>query len=89
MDLASSSQSLFKLQTALLGIFVILKRIIFLKSVISDLWLLVIGDISVCVFVLPQAIQEHRRTANNPLYWTNRDVCDWLKDIQLEVGSGL
>ena len=33
------------------------------------------------------AIQEHRRSNQNPLYWTNRDVCDWLKDIELEVHS--
>ena len=33
----------------------------------------------------PQAIQDHRRTSRNPLYWTNRDVYDWLKDIQLQV----
>ena len=32
-----------------------------------------------------EAIQEHRRSNLNPLYWTNRDVCDWLKDIELEV----
>ena len=31
------------------------------------------------------AIQEHRRNNLNPLYWTNRDVCDWLKDIELQV----
>lgn len=30
-----------------------------------------------------QAIQEHRRTSRNPLYWTNRDVCEWLKSVQL------
>ena len=39
------------------------------------------------MYVLLQAIQEHRRTTKNPLYWTNRNICDWLKDIQLEVGS--
>ena len=32
-----------------------------------------------------EAIQEHRRSNLNPLYWTNRDVSDWLRDIELEV----
>ena len=41
------------------------------------------------MIVSPQAIQEHRRTTNNPLYWTNRDVCDWLRRVQLEVSATL
>ena len=34
---------------------------------------------------LKQAILEHRTSQHNPLYWTNRDVGDWLRDIRLGV----
>jgi len=36
-----------------------------------------------------EAIQDHRDTSRNPLYWTNRDVYDWLKDIRMQVGTVL
>lgn len=32
-----------------------------------------------------EAIRAHRQTTNNPLYWTNTDVCLWLKRINMEV----
>ena len=32
-----------------------------------------------------EAIIMHRQTTNNALYWTNRHVCEWLKNIGLEV----
>ena len=32
-----------------------------------------------------EAIRAHRHTTNNPLYWTNADVCLWLKRINMEV----
>ena len=32
-----------------------------------------------------EAIHAHRQTTNNPLYWTNTDVCLWLKKINMEV----
>lgn len=31
-----------------------------------------------------EAILEHRKSNKNPLYWSNRDVCDWLHTIHLE-----
>eukprot|EP00731_Ephydatia_muelleri_P015545 Em0008g1265a len=31
-----------------------------------------------------EAILEHRRSNKNPLYWSNRDVCDWLHSLHLE-----
>ena len=32
-----------------------------------------------------EAIRAHRQTTNNALYWTNTDVCLWLKRINMEV----
>lgn len=32
-----------------------------------------------------EAIIMHRQTTTNALYWTNRDVCEWLKKIGLQV----
>lgn len=49
-------------------------------------------DSNVCVPL--QAILEHRASQQSrgspqkPLYWTNRDVGDWLRDIQLGVSGG-
>jgi hypothetical protein len=30
------------------------------------------------------SIKSHHNTTNNPLYWNNQDICDWLKRINLE-----
>lgn len=46
-----------------------------------------------CVCVPLQAVLEHRASQQsrgshqNPLYWSNRDVGDWLRDIQLGVSG--
>ena len=32
-----------------------------------------------------RASQQRRSSPQNPLYWTNRDVGDWIRDIQLVV----
>lgn len=32
-----------------------------------------------------ESIKTHHDTTSNPLYWTNKDICEWLKKINLEV----
>ena len=34
-----------------------------------------------------EAIKLHRQSSNNPLYWTNNDVCEWLRTTDLEVSN--
>ena len=36
-----------------------------------------------------RASQQSRSAPQNPLYWTNRDVADWIRDIQLGVSGSL
>lgn len=33
------------------------------------------------------SIHMHHLTTENPLYWTNRDIYEWLKKINLEVSG--
>ncbi len=34
-----------------------------------------------------EAIKSHRQSSKNPLYWTNNDVCEWLRTTDLEVSN--
>ena len=41
--------------------------------------------LTVYMFPWQQTIHAHRQTTNNPLYWTNKDIGEWLKSIGLAV----